>query len=208
MGNDISRIYGAPQWRYFEEFHKKTHFSVEELRTLHRSFLALARQSNEDKFRINRAQFEQALANASVKIDESERQAFMNHLFDEFDHDQSGWINFREYITGLSVFMRGTLHERLVMAFHIYDLDDNGVISPQEMTLVLTSLARPLQVANNDVFNALTPEARNDIEAWVAEVFKKFDKDNNKVLTKDEFIQAVLAQEDIISFGDRINRLV
>jgi serine/threonine-protein phosphatase 2B regulatory subunit len=55
-----------------------------------------------------------------------------------FDNDGSGDVDFKEFITGLSVFTaKGKKEEKLAFAFKVYDIDRDGYISNGELFLVL-----------------------------------------------------------------------
>lgn len=62
-----------------------------------------------------------------------------------FDNDGSGDVDFKEFITGLSVFSaKGKKEEKLRFAFKVYDIDRDGYISNGELYLVLK-----MMVGNN-----------------------------------------------------------
>ena len=47
---------------------------------------------------------------------------FVRYVFDVFDDDDSGTIEFEEFMFALSITSRGSLEERLDWAFRLYDL--------------------------------------------------------------------------------------
>lgn len=59
-------------------------------------------------------------------------------IMEVFDTDNSGDVDFQEFITGLSIFSgRGSKDDKLNFAFKIYDIDKDGYISNGELFIVL-----------------------------------------------------------------------
>lgn len=59
-------------------------------------------------------------------------------IMEVFDTDNSGDVDFQEFITGLSIFSgRGSKDDKLHFAFKIYDIDKDGYISNGELFIVL-----------------------------------------------------------------------
>ena len=51
---------------------------------------------------------------------------FAEQIFQSFDNNNDGFVDFREFMTGLAVFKKGTVDDKLRWAFSMYDLDKNG----------------------------------------------------------------------------------
>lgn len=59
-------------------------------------------------------------------------------IMEVFDADNSGDVDFQEFITGLSIFSgRANKDDKLNFAFKIYDIDKDGYISNGELFIVL-----------------------------------------------------------------------
>ena len=69
---------------------------------------------------------------------EGESQEFCEHVFRQYDQDGNGTIDFREFVTTLSVASRGSPDEKLAWAFKLYDVDGNHFLSPEEISGVLS----------------------------------------------------------------------
>ncbi|NWI70555.1 EFCB1 protein, partial [Todus mexicanus] len=61
----------------------------------------------------------------------------MDRVFRTFDRDHNSYISVLEWVEGLSVFLRGTLEERIKYCFEVYDLNGDGYISREEMFQML-----------------------------------------------------------------------
>ncbi|KAF7244739.1 Lysophosphatidylcholine acyltransferase 2 [Varanus komodoensis] len=80
-----------------------------------------------------------------------------------------GSIDFREYVIGLSVLCNPANTEQIIqMAFQLFDLDDDGVITEDEFALIIRS---SLGLPDLDVSN----------------LFKEIDADNTNKLSYEEF---------------------
>eukprot|EP00033_Pygsuia_biforma_P001865 GCRY01002085.1.p1 GENE.GCRY01002085.1~~GCRY01002085.1.p1 ORF type:complete len:273 (+),score=36.70 GCRY01002085.1:118-819(+) len=199
MGAHTSRLYGVPQWSALVTFQKQTHFSMNELKNLHNMFMELAAKTP-NKHLLSRSEFEEAVSSVFVLKDTEKRKEFLDLLFKEFDVNGDGLINFKEYISGLSVFGRGTFKERAMLSFHIFDIQGNDVITQEEMIAVLTSVSRSVQLANSEDRTTLPKEVEAEIRAYVAETFRKYDKSNTGVLSFEEYYEAVVNQPELIDF--------
>jgi len=49
----------------------------------------------------------------------------------------SGFINFKEFVCGLSVTTRGTPDEKLMWTFNVYDVNHDGTITRDEMSEIM-----------------------------------------------------------------------
>ena len=65
---------------------------------------------------------------------------FAKYVFDVFDENRDGTIEFDEFIMALSVTSRGNLEEKLKWAFHLYDLDRDGYIERDEMLKIVKAI--------------------------------------------------------------------
>ena len=76
----------------------------------------------------------------------------MDRLFNAFDADKNGSIDFHELINGLSVFIRGTGDEKterkaysysLSVTFKLFDVGNQGGIDPVSVTEAMTEMVCP-----------------------------------------------------------------
>ncbi|NXU52813.1 EFCB1 protein, partial [Turnix velox] len=81
----------------------------------------------------DRNMFRDTLHNAFGMTDDM----LMDRVFRAFDRDNDNRISVVEWVEGLSVFLRGTLEERIKYCFEVYDLNGDGYISRDEMFQML-----------------------------------------------------------------------
>ena len=66
--------------------------------------------------------------------------SFADYVFNVFDADKSGSIDFKEFICALSVTSRGKMEDKLDWAFQLYDIDGDGKISYDEMLTIVEAI--------------------------------------------------------------------
>jgi len=108
---------------------------------------------------------------------------FAQHVFNVFDADKNGQIEFKEFICALSVTSRGHLDEKLKWAFQLYDIDNDGSITYDEMLQIVESIYKMTGDMVKLPSDEDTPEKR------VLKIFRNMDKDQDEQLTFDEFVQ-------------------
>ncbi|KAG7395517.1 hypothetical protein PHYBOEH_003657 [Phytophthora boehmeriae] len=113
-------------------------------------------------------------------------QEVIDGLFDLFDKDNSGSVDFGELASGLSVLCGGTKDQKVEAAFSLFDFNGDGFISLDEMTRYLTSVFRVLfQVSPDTQSLGVTPEELGEVTAQQA--FAEADQDHDGQLTLKEF---------------------
>ncbi|NWR68547.1 EFCB1 protein, partial [Centropus unirufus] len=106
----------------------------------------------------------------------------MDRVFCIFDKDNNNCISVVEWVEGLSVFLRGTLEERLKYCFDIYDLNHDGYIAREEM----------FQLLKNSLLKQPSEEDTNEgVKDLVDTVMKKMDYDHDGRLSFADFETAV-----------------
>ena len=72
--------------------------------------------------------------------------SFADYVFNVFDADKSGTIDFKEFICALSVTSRGKMEDKLDWAFQLYDIDGDGKISYEEMLAIVEAIYKMVRV--------------------------------------------------------------
>ena len=72
--------------------------------------------------------------------------SFADYVFNVFDSDKSGSIDFKEFICALSVTSRGKMEDKLDWAFQLYDIDGDGKISYDEMLAIVEAIYKMVRI--------------------------------------------------------------
>ncbi|SCU97609.1 LAFA_0G12288g1_1 [Lachancea sp. 'fantastica'] len=164
MGSGVSKV--------MDDLLEDTNFDRDEIERLRKRFLKLDRDSSGS---IDRVEF--------MSIPGVSSNPLAGRIMEVFDADNSGDVDFQEFITGLSIFSgRGSKDEKLQFAFKIYDIDKDGYISNGELFIVLK-----IMVGNN-----LEDEQLQQI---VDRTILESDKDADGKLSFEEFKSAVETTE-------------
>ncbi|XP_025785571.1 EF-hand calcium-binding domain-containing protein 1-like [Puma concolor] len=117
----------------------------------------------------------------------------MNRVFFVFDKDHDNCINVKEWVKGLSVFLRGTFEEKLKFCFEVYYLNGDGYISREEIfDMLKNSLHQQSSEEEND----------EGIKELVDITLKKMDYDNDGKISFADFEKAVREERLLLeAFG-------
>jgi len=167
--------------KHIKELMIQTHFTAEEIETLYAHFRSIASSQTDDGY-IDRDEFREAIGLAE--------SLFVDRLFQLFDENNDGVINFQEFICGLSILsIRGTLEEKMLFSFRIYDFDSDNKISNAE----LTSMLKTSLLENGVQF---TPA---QIELIIRSTFEEADANGDGYIEFDEYKRIVQDHPSILS---------
>jgi neurocalcin delta len=116
-------------------------------------------------------------------------EKFCEHVFRTFDSDNSGRIDFKEFLLAINITSAGQPEQKLEWAFQMYDVNGDGTIDPSEMAEIIGAIYNMVGNSICDGDPCDSPEKRT------AEIFAKMDTNGDGVLSKDEFVRGCMTDE-------------
>eukprot|EP01121_Diplochlamys_sp_Union-15-3_P019235 TRINITY_DN719_c0_g1_i1.p1 TRINITY_DN719_c0_g1~~TRINITY_DN719_c0_g1_i1.p1 ORF type:complete len:207 (-),score=58.44 TRINITY_DN719_c0_g1_i1:31-606(-) len=180
MGNSQS---GRLTKDELEDLHKKTHFTQKELKDMYKQFKKETPQGV-----INKKEFKEVMKAMGVA------EPFLQDLlFNVFDANKDGSINFQEFVSALSIMTRGTNDEKIEFAFQMYDFDGSKTITKEGMTQIMESffkLVGPLVTFSGKQYH--------QPEVLVDGFFEEMDSNGDGKISLEEYKEGAVKNADII----------
>ena len=168
----LARDYRANQWQKCEKMILKkledvSHFTKIELETLQKEFnhIMKSRRGSLMNAFPNRRPTVQLPANLQQKMADYQgsntvgisKKEFVelitqiapsvvergSQLFDHFDEDRSGYLDFRELTIEMSVLSKGYIEDKLRICYNAYDIDRSGYLQSVELQLLIEKILLP-----------------------------------------------------------------
>ena len=117
-------------------------------------------------------------------------------LFDIFDKDNNGAIDYQEFMETIESMVSGEKEEKIRFAFDLHDLDNNGLIDKHELKILI----KQSFIENNVDFDDF------QLDFLVEEFFKRADKDKSNTIDFNEFLDVANKYPDFIE-GLAVNPL-
>jgi len=123
-------------------------------------------------------------------IDEQDYGVFNSivlRLFEIFDTDGNNAVDFSELASGLSVLCGGSRDEKAKAAFALYDYDNDGFISLEEMMRYLTSVFKVMYETQPGTKERMGCSAEELAEVTTRQAFEDADLNHDGRLSFEEF---------------------
>ncbi|QPG74726.1 hypothetical protein FOA43_002059 [Brettanomyces nanus] len=132
---------------------------------------------------------------------------FATISFDAFDVNQLGYIDFKDFITSLSIASRGSMSEKLKWAFRMYDRDRDGYIGYEDLSTVVKSIYKMIGTQCVRFRNEeITAESRVD-RIWQA-FSKRLEEKETQNISLAEFTDYKRLDPEVLSSLSVYNDLV
>ncbi|XP_026257100.1 A-type potassium channel modulatory protein KCNIP1 isoform X2 [Urocitellus parryii] len=167
-----------------EQLEAQTNFTKRELQVLYRGFKNECPSGvvNEETFKQIYAQF----------FPHGDASTYAHYLFNAFDTTQAGSVKFEDFVTALSILLRGTVHEKLRWTFNLYDINKDGYINKEEMMDIVKAIYDMMGKYTYPVLKEDTPRQHVDV------FFQKMDKNKDGIVTLDEFLESCQEDDNIM----------
>uniref|UniRef100_H0XGC4 Guanylyl cyclase-activating protein 1 n=1 Tax=Otolemur garnettii TaxID=30611 RepID=H0XGC4_OTOGA len=108
---------------------------------------------------------------------------YVEQMFETFDFNKDGYIDFMEYVAALSLVLKGKVEHKLRWYFKLYDVDGNGCIDRDELLTIIRAI-RAINPCSDTTMSA---------EEFTDTVFSKIDVNGDAPgeLSLEEFMEGV-----------------
>ncbi|NXH20620.1 CSEN protein, partial [Bucco capensis] len=180
---ELSAVRHQPE--ELEQLLAQTKFTKKELQSLYRGFKNECPSGlvDEETFKLIYSQF----------FPQGDASTYAHFLFDAFDADGNGALCFQDFVVGLSVLLRGTVHQKLKWAFDLYDINKDGYITKEEMLEIMKSIYDMMGRCTQPPLRDNTPTEHVEL------FFQKMDRNGDGIVTFEEFLEACQKDEDIMN---------
>jgi Ca2+-binding EF-hand superfamily protein len=122
------------------------------------------------------------MSKALAGISEEDVAQIETHLFRIYDENQNGFIDFHEFMTVFCIFTGEESVSVLEKVFRIFDVDNTGTISKDEMLILV-----------KDIHALIKDDIKDYSDEEVAlRAFEEMDANKDGGVTREEFVSAVM----------------
>lgn len=160
----------------------KTKFTRTEIQRMYRGFKndCPAGYADKDTFKTIFAQF----------FPHGDSSEYAGLVFNAFDMYRRGKLSYETFVLRLSTALHGSQEDKLKWMFHLYDVDGDGIISKEDLNVVVSAV--------HCLIGSAGPGDGMAINNQVVRIFEVLDKCDNGYITQDVFI-GNCANDDCIS---------
>ena len=183
----------VPSWVSLKEIRRLTHLEQHNAEDVFEEFAVAA----DEEGLLDRHAFEETFrgiimrsaGSGNLGQEDRDRIEFVvESIFDLFDADGNGTIDFAELASGISVLCGGNRDDKAAAAFALYDINGDGYISLEEMTQYLRNVFMVLYAANPSTAEAMGGVGAAELAGVTAEqCFLEADLNHDGRLSFDEF---------------------
>ena len=134
--------------------------------------------------------FYEMMNQALPQLDKDEAEKIENHLFRIYDPQGQGFIDFHEFMTVFMILTGDQPRSVLEKMFRIFDVKSTGTITNEEMRILVTDMDKLIK---DNVDHETAEDLANH-------AFEEMDKDEDGHVTRDEFVEAILAKEKFSTY--------
>ena len=172
--------------KLIQRLSKRLHFTYRELESVLLVYHKLQMESPEKNVGVTKGQFRDVLHAGFGMTDDTLMDRIFTALEDRRGSARGGQIVGMEmWATTLSLFLRGTLEEKIAHCFQVYDLMGEGMIGRDNMfQLMRTSI----------VGSGTDDDAEEAVRDMIEILTKKMDRDRDGKISFDDYRGAVTSQ--------------
>ncbi|XP_052099560.1 neuronal calcium sensor 2-like [Mytilus californianus] len=116
---------------------------------------------------------------------------FADRVFDAFDTNQSGSVDFVEFAAGLTMMDSKQTEQKISIAFNMFDKDGSNALSEEEVTDMITAY-----------YKLLGPHISISPVEVAHELFEKMDLNSDQKVTYDEFTTTAKNDPKVLAILD------
>lgn len=139
---------------------------------------------------LDRESFKDIMLEQFPSLANADGDVTLNRLFSTFDADNSGLIEFKEFVLGASKMVRGKLSDKIELLFRMFDADGSGVINMAEMMRFVKDGAEELA--------AVYSKAKRTLEGLQNSTSQK------GIISEPEFVHLMLHDPVMVIWGSSV----
>ncbi|KAK3090452.1 hypothetical protein FSP39_011964 [Pinctada imbricata] len=124
------------------------------------------------------------------KMFSGDATSFAEQVFRSFDINGNGYVDFQEFIVGLSISSSPNNETKWAWAFSMYDIDGDGFISREEMSHIMKAIFSMAEFK--------LPKGYKTTDEYTDDIFKSIDTNQDGLISQEEFINGAKTNPVII----------